>query len=195
MIREVKNLVHIKNVFIDVHDKKNIVMLVDALFKICRQVTIFSSGGTYSHLEIYFPLDVRDGKIILVSGYTGIPETDGGLSSIDLVIVDLYPFDKLVRKEGVTIEECRIHIDVLGPFALKSGATRYLEVMTIPTASAEGYDKFITKLSYQNGYSTLNMRLEGSRNTFKVLAEYDANIANFFDGLSFDTVLGTYKIE
>ncbi len=198
-------------------------MLVDALIKICPQVTIFSIGGTFSHLEIYFPSDVRDGKIIQVSEDTGIPETDGGLVktlhhkfflgyltetfselhqedlkrenavAIDLVIVDLYPFDEVVKKEGVTAEECRGNIDVGGPSFLRSAGKNFPRVMSIPKASSKGYKKFISQLDYYNGSSTLNMRLEGAKDTFKVLSEYDTHISDFFAKLTLDEILKTYE--
>ncbi len=227
MIRDVKkvqNFVPIKNVFISLFNKENSVMLVHALFKICPDVTIFSSGGTYSHLEKFFPIHVRDKKIIQASEYTGMPEADGGLVktlhhklflgyltetfselhqedlkrenavAIDLVIVDLYPFDEVVKKEGVTAEECRGNIDVGGPSALRAGVKNFLRVMTIAKAGLADYNNFISELALNNGCSTLNMRLKGAKDTFKVLSEYDTHISDFFAKLTLDEILETYKL-
>ena len=67
-----------------------------------------------------------------------------GIAPIDYVIVNLYPFKKTIRKEGVTIEEAIENIDIGGPSMLRSAAKNYKHVIVIVDPS--DYDRLIQSL-------------------------------------------------
>ncbi len=227
MIRDVKkvqNLIPVKHAFISLFNKTQSEALVESLFKICLGITIFSSGGTYTHLKKYFAGRAEEPQLVDVSSYTGMPETDGGLVKtlhhkmflgyltetfseahqadlareeavpIDLVIVDLYPFSEVIADPDVTIEKARGNIDVGGPSALRAAAKNFLRVTAVPQYTPEAYSSLIEHLAKFKGYTDLSYRFEGCKETFKVLAEYDSQIAKFLDHVSPEKLPEAYEL-
>lgn len=222
-VKQVQDKVPVKHAFISLYDKSQSEMLVRQLFDICPGLIIFSSGGTYEHLAKSLKGKEEMNRLIEVSVYTGMPETDGGLVKtlhhklflgyltetfnvlhqedlkrekavpIDLVIVDLYPFDKVRANPESTIEMCRGHIDVGGPSALRAAAKNFLRVMTVPDYSSIAYDSLIAQINTNQGCTDISMRRHGFANTFEVLAQYDGAIARFAKDLSWTSVRQMYE--
>ena len=164
-------MVKIKRALISLSDKEGIVELAKELKKF--DVEILSTGGTAKLLREN-NINVKD-----VSEYTGFPEMldgrvktlhpkiHGGLLAlrdnpehintlkehniglIDMVVVNLYPFEKTTQKPGVTIEEVIENIDIGGPSMLRSAAKNHRSVAVI--CNPQRYGQIIEELRKNNG--------------------------------------------
>ena len=131
IVSDIDNRVAVKHVLMSVSDKTGLDAFVPALVKACPGVKIYSTGGTYTKVKEILGA-AADGTLVAVSDYTGQPEMQGGLvktldfkiylgllsetynsahqadlsrlsaQPIDMVVVNLYPFQATVAKEGVT---------------------------------------------------------------------------------------------
>jgi phosphoribosylaminoimidazolecarboxamide formyltransferase/IMP cyclohydrolase len=164
-------------------------------------VTIMSSGGTAAHLrEAGIP--VTD-----VSEYTGFPEMmDGrvktlhpkihggllalrdnadhmaaaerhGITMIDLVVVNLYPFQQTVARPGVTLEEATENIDIGGPSMLRSAAKNFRYVTVI--CNPQRYGGVLDEMRKLGGEVPADSRARLAREAFAHTARYDSAIYNY----------------
>ena len=101
---------------------------------------------------------------------------DNGIEFIDLVCVNLYPFQKTIAKEGVEMAEAIENIDIGGPSMLRSAAKNYKDVTVVCDPS--DYDKVLKEIA-ENGNTTEQTRLELSAKAYTHTAEYDCCIAGF----------------
>jgi len=196
----------IKKALISVSDKKNLNSLLSTLSK--YKIKLISSGGTYKKIKkLKF-------KCVEVSKFTGSPEIlDGRIKtlhpkiyagilnkrkdkshqkqlvknnfeSIDLVIVNFYPFEKKLSdtKNHIKIIE---NIDVGGPTMARAAAKNYNDVTVI--TSPNQYDKLIKELNSNNGFTSLTFRQKMSEEAFSETAYYDALICNYFNKFSNNT--------
>jgi phosphoribosylaminoimidazolecarboxamide formyltransferase/IMP cyclohydrolase len=99
-----------------------------------------------------------------------------GIRSIDLVVVNLYPFEQTVAKPHVTLEEAIENIDIGGPSMLRSAAKNH-ESVTVLTDPAD-YDSVATAIQAQ-GDTTLEMRRRLAAKVYARTSEYDAHIASY----------------
>lgn len=189
----------IKRALLSVSDKAGLAELGKALQ--ARGVELVSTGGTARALRDA-GLDVRD-----VSDLTGFPEMmDGrvktlhpivhggllavrdnaehaaameehGIGAIDLVVVNLYPFEETVAK-GAAREEVIENIDIGGPSMVRSAAKNH-RFVTIVTDPAD-YDEVLAELDAQSGATTLALRTKLAAKAYAATAAYDAAIANWF---------------
>lgn len=180
---------------ISVYDKTGIERLGHFLAE--HGVEIISTGGTYSTLE-QAGISVRS-----ITDLTGFPEILGGrvktlnprvfggilsdrsnekhrdamadndLVEIDLVVVNLYPFEQTVAREGVTLREATEQIDVGGPSMLRAAAKNHEHVL--PVCDPSMYDELI-RLA-EAGEISSEYRLEAARRVFQTTARYDRAIA------------------
>ncbi|NDL68387.1 bifunctional phosphoribosylaminoimidazolecarboxamide formyltransferase/IMP cyclohydrolase [Anaerotalea alkaliphila] len=183
---------------ISVSDKTGIVDFAKQLQEL--GVEIISTGGTASALtDAGIP-------VIGISEVTGFPEClDGrvktldphihagilamrsnpehmeqiaklGVETIDLVVVNLYPFKQTILKEGVELEEAIENIDIGGPTMLRSAAKNYQDVSVI--IDPRDYEKVLVELREVGKVSkTTNFYL--SSKVFEHTASYDAMIADY----------------
>jgi len=164
-------------------------------------VTILSSGGTAAHLrEAGIP--VTD-----VSEYTGFPEMmDGrvktlhpkvhggllalrdnpdhmaaaerhGITMIDLLVVNLYPFQQTVARPGVKLEEAIENIDIGGPSMLRSAAKNYRYVTVI--CNPQRYKGVLDEMRASRGKMPADSRARLAREAFAHTARYDSAIYNY----------------
>ena len=100
-----------------------------------------------------------------------------GIQPIDLVCINLYPFEQTVRKPGVTFEEAIENIDIGGPSMIRSAAKnhRWVLVVTAP----ERYEKVLGDLREHNGATCGKHRLKQAQRAFAHTAEYDSIISNY----------------
>ena len=192
-------MVKIKRALISVSDKGGIEDLAKALNEF--GVQILSTGGTAKKIkELGIP--VKD-----VSEYTGFPEMmdgrvktlhpkiHGGLLAlraneshmevakkhdigmIDIVVVNLYPFEKTVAKEGVKLEEAIENIDIGGPSMLRSAAKNYQSVAVVTNPAT--YPEIIKELKENNGSLSEGTLKKLSVEVFRRTAEYDQAIYNY----------------
>ncbi|MDQ3804679.1 MAG: bifunctional phosphoribosylaminoimidazolecarboxamide formyltransferase/IMP cyclohydrolase [Acidobacteriota bacterium] len=166
-------------------------------------VEILSTGGTAGALR-EAGVEVRD-----VSDVTGFPEMlDGrvktlhprihggllalrdnaeharamaehGIEPIDMVVVNLYPFEQTVARAGVTLAEAVEQIDIGGPAMIRSASKNYRDVAVV--VSPEDYQELSEELSRHQGALSLSTREELARKAFRRTALYDMSIFAYLE--------------
>ena len=190
----------IKSALISVFDKHDLDLVVKNLSN--YGVKIYSTGGTYDFIS---SLDVEVTKVEDVTGYPSIldgrvktlhPKIFGGILAvredenhlgqmaqyeipeIDLVIVDLYPFEQTVKSnasESDIIEK----IDIGGISLIRAAAKNYKDVLIV---SHKGQYQELCNIIEENGCSTdLETRRRFAREAFGISSNYDSAIFNWFD--------------
>jgi phosphoribosylaminoimidazolecarboxamide formyltransferase / IMP cyclohydrolase len=189
----------IDRAIISVTDKSGIVDFASALSGF--GVQILSTGGTASALRDG-GLSVTD-----VSDYTGFPEMmDGrvktlhpkvhggllalrdnpehvrmmekhGILPIDMIVVNLYRFEKTVERSGVTLEEAIENIDIGGPAMLRSSAKNFKYVTVI--VDPADYSAVLKEMESTGGGTTLTTRFRLARKVFELTHQYDGAIAAY----------------
>ena len=195
------DLVTVKRALISVSDKTGIVEFAQALHQ--QGVEILSTGGTYRLL--------CDNQIpaIEVSDYTGFPEMMDGrvktlhpkihggilarrdidgdvmqehdINAIDMVVVNLYPFEATVAKENCSLEDAVENIDIGGPTMVRAAAKNHAFVNIV--VNATDYTTVIEEMNANNGSTSLNTRFDLAIKAYEHTAAYDGMIANYFGRL------------
>lgn len=190
----------IKAALISVFHKDGLEPIVRSLSNL--DVKLYSTGGTHSFIE---SLGVEAVKIEDLTGYPSIlggrvkslhPKIFGGILAsredqghvdevnnyeipeIDLVIVDLYPFEKTVKNtknEPEIIEK----IDIGGISLIRAAAKNYQDVLVV--SSVNQYNKLYSLLEDNNGYTDIKTRREFAKYAYAVSSAYDTAIFNWFD--------------
>ncbi|MFT7485758.1 MAG: phosphoribosylaminoimidazolecarboxamide formyltransferase/IMP cyclohydrolase [Candidatus Paceibacteria bacterium] len=196
----------IRRALVSVSDKNGIVEFARALTKM--GVEILSTGGTHRAIES------AGIKVKEVSQFTGFPEMmDGrvktlhpkihggilalreepshleamsanGIEGIDLVVVNLYPFEETVAKEGVSRADAIEQIDIGGPSMVRSAAKnhRYVGIVTDPA----DYSRVIEELGAKEGELSFEFRRELACKAFALTARYDAGISRWMNDQEID---------
>ncbi len=205
----------IRRALISVSDKTGIVDFARELKGF--GVEIISTGGTAKALR-EAGIDVRD-----VSDLTGFPEMmDGrvktlhpkihgallgmrdnpehqtamrehGIEPIDMVVVNLYPFEKTIGRENVTLYEAIEQIDIGGPAMIRSAAKNYGDVAVITSPGM--YGETVNKLKAHDGSLTLESRLQLANLAFIETATYDMNIWTYLLPISFPSQSAASAME
>lgn len=205
------NLQKIKRCLISVSDKTDIADL--AKFLASQAVEIISTGGTFKLLQqekvpakeisdfTGFP-EMMDGRVKTLH-----PKVHGGLlailgnpehiaaakkheiESIDLLIVNLYPFAETVTKTSDE-EEIIENIDIGGPAMVRSAAKNFVYKTVITSASQ--YQNLMEEMRNNSGSTTLEFRKKSASSAFKNIAEYDLAISSWFNKTDF-TLVGNLK--
>jgi phosphoribosylaminoimidazolecarboxamide formyltransferase/IMP cyclohydrolase len=196
----------VRRALLSVSDKTGIVELAQALRSF--DVEIISTGGTARTLR-EAGIEVRD-----ISAVTDFPEMmdgrvktlhpriHGGLLAlrdneehlaamrefniepIDLVVVNLYPFEQTVASEGVTVEEAIEQIDIGGPSMIRSAAKNFRDVAVV--VSADEYELVSDELQRNKGALSSELRRELALLAFEQTAAYDAAIADYLNQLEME---------
>lgn len=189
----------IERVLISVSDKEGIVDFARGLVKF--GVEILSTGGTAKLLKDS-GLEIKS-----VSDYTGFPEMLDGrvktlhpkihagllarrdskqhmeelrkheIQPIDMVVVNLYPFEKTAAKPDVKLEEAIENIDIGGPTMLRSAAKNYESVAVI--VNPERYSEILKELDEKGGEISLETKEKLRTEVFLHTAKYDSAIYNY----------------
>ena len=101
---------------------------------------------------------------------------ENGISFIDLVCVNLYPFRETIAKEGVSMVDAIENIDIGGPSMLRSAAKNYNDVTVV--CDPADYDTILAEIN-ATGNTTLKTRLQLSAKAYTHTAQYDACIATY----------------
>ena len=187
-----------KRALVSVSDKTGLVAFVQGLQNAGWE--IIATGGTQKLLED------SGIKTIGISDVTGFPEIcdgrvktlhpkvhggllarrdepshlqalqENGISFIDLVCVNLYPFRETIAKEGTTMAEAIEKIDIGGPSMLRSAAKNYNDVTVV--CDPADYDTILAEIN-ATGNTTLETRLQLSAKAYTHTAQYDACIATY----------------
>lgn len=189
----------VKRALISVSEKEGLVNLGRNLKEM--GVEILSTGGTARTLQ------KGGISVIEVSHYTGFPEMmDGriktlhpkvhaallgdrdnakhlsqmkqhGIEPIDLVVVNLYPFEQTVAQQDCTLEEAIENIDIGGPTMLRSAAKNYKNVAVV--IEREDYKGLIEEMKASGGFLSLETRFRLAKKVFHLTSRYDKAIAEY----------------
>ena len=190
----------IKTALISVSDKKNLKPILNVLKK--NKIKIISSGGTYKEIKrlkfdcleaskfTNFP-EILEGRVKTLHPkiHAGILNKrgkkshlkdlkDNGFENIDLVIVNFYPFENILKKTR-NHKKILENIDVGGPTMVRSAAKNYNDVTVI--TSSEQYEDLIQELQKFKGSTSINFREKLARVAFTETAYYDSVISNYFN--------------
>jgi phosphoribosylaminoimidazolecarboxamide formyltransferase/IMP cyclohydrolase len=105
------------------------------------------------------------------------------IDTIDLLVVNLYPFESTVAKAGCTLEDAIENIDIGGPAMVRSGAKNWRDVGVLTDASQ--YAQVLAELE-TDGQITLKTKFALSVAAFNRIAQYDAAISNYLSAITFD---------
>jgi len=103
---------------------------------------------------------------------------ENGIQPIDLVVVNLYPFEQTVAKPGCTLEDAIENIDIGGPTMLRSAAKNYTDVAVV--VSPRDYDRVLEEIQ-KTGEVSAKTRFELCRTVFLHTARYDSAISAWLD--------------
>lgn len=196
-----QNRVPIRRALISVSDKTNIEMLASGLARL--GVEILSTGGTAKMLEeaglivteiseyTEFP-EMMDGRIKTLHprvhgallGRNGVDDEvmlQHGIESIDLLVVNLYPFEATIKKTDVTLEEAIENIDIGGPAMIRAAAKNHDRVTVM--VNPEDYEEMLDELTTYGGVSHANRHILAAK-AFAHTARYDGLIANYLSAIN-----------
>jgi phosphoribosylaminoimidazolecarboxamide formyltransferase/IMP cyclohydrolase len=191
----------VKRALISVSDKSGIVDFARELTQM--GVELLSTGGTYALLN------QNDIAVTEVSDYTGFPEmmdgrvktlhpkvhggilgrrgvddgvmSEHGIDAIDMVVVNLYPFEATVSKPGCTLEDAVENIDIGGPTMVRAAAKNHRDVAIV--VNATDYQTILDELSTNSGCTLHATRFDLAIKAYEHTAAYDGMIANYFGRL------------
>lgn len=203
-----------KSALISVFHKDGLGPIVQKLNEL--NVTIYSTGGTEKFIKDMgidvVPVEdltsypsILGGRVKTLhpkvfGGILNRRENEGDQSQIkefeipeiDIVIVDLYPFEKTVAS-GASEQDIIEKIDIGGISLIRAAAKNYKDVICV--SSMEQYDEFLNIISENNGATTIEQRKSFSAKSFAVSSHYDSAIFNYLNSdnepvfrQSFDTV-------
>lgn len=183
---------------ISVSDKRGIIEFAKGLVELGWE--IIATGGTMTRLR------EAGLEVINISDITGFPEIcegrvktlhpkvhggllgrrdkadhmaqleENGIETIEMVCVNLYPFEATIAKESVTLEEAVENIDIGGPSMLRSAAKNFRDVTVVCDPS--DYDRVLSEIK-ANGNTTPETRIQLSAKAYTHTAEYDSHIATY----------------
>jgi phosphoribosylaminoimidazolecarboxamide formyltransferase/IMP cyclohydrolase len=197
-------LLKIRRALISVSDKKGIVEFAKALKEF--GVEIISTGGTFTALK-NAGIDVKS-----VSDVTGFPEILDGrvktlhpiihggilavldnpshreqlqkhnIEPIDLVVVNLYPFEQTIAVENVKLDEAIEQIDIGGPAMVRSSSKNFKHTAVI--VNPDLYGVVLEEMREHDGALTVQTRFQLACRAFQHTAHYDSAIASYLSGLT-----------
>jgi phosphoribosylaminoimidazolecarboxamide formyltransferase/IMP cyclohydrolase len=193
-------MLKIKSALISVFDKNGLEPIAKKLHDL--DVKIYSTGGTEKFLK---DLGIPVIKVEDITGYPSIlggrvktlhPKVFGGIlnrndnesdkddiasfeiPNIDLVIVDLYPFEKTVSS-GHSDSEIIEKIDIGGISLIRAAAKNFKDVLCI--SSKQDYNDFLMLLNENEGKTDLDIRKKFASKAFNISSHYDTAIFNYFN--------------
>ncbi|NEO84644.1 MAG: bifunctional phosphoribosylaminoimidazolecarboxamide formyltransferase/IMP cyclohydrolase [Spirulina sp. SIO3F2] len=194
-----------KLALLSVSDKQGVVELARALVEEF-DYELLSSGGTAKALQ------AAGLTVTTVSDYTGSPEILGGrvktlhprihggilarqdlasdleqlqandIRPLDLVVVNLYPFEATIAQPDVTVEAAIEKIDIGGPTLLRAAAKNHAHLTVL--CNPGQYDNYLTELRENQGAASPDFRRARALEAFTMTAAYDRAITNYFSGLT-----------
>ena len=195
-----QNRVSIRRALISVSDKSNLDTLANGLREL--GVEILSTGGTAKFLS------KLGHEVTEVADYTGFPEImDGriktlhpkihgallgrtdidtdvmqqnGIEAIDLLVVNLYPFENTISKDNVSLAEAIENIDIGGPAMVRAASKNHDRVTVL--VDPNDYQEFIDETKTYSGVSHANRHILAAK-AFAHTARYDGVIANYLSSI------------
>jgi len=189
----------IKRALVSVSDKTGLVEFARGLSE--SGIEILSTGGTMAALEkadvpvigvsdvTKFP-EMLDGRVktlhpVIHGGILAIREKQDhmetiarhGIEPIDMVVVNLYPFESTVAKPDVKLEDAIENIDIGGPSMIRSAAKNHASVAVV--TSPKQYEPVLKELKDSDCHLSLETRQRLALEAFRATARYDSAIAHF----------------
>lgn len=190
---------------LSVSDKTGIVEFAQALH--AMGIQLLSTGGTAKLLAdkglpvtevaevTQFP-EMLDGRVKTLHpkvhggllARRDLPEhmaalKEHGIETIDLLVVNLYPFEATVAKDGCTLADAIENIDIGGPAMVRSAAKNWKDVGVV--TAADQYEKVLAELK-ANGKLSNKLRFELSVAAFNRISQYDGAISNYLSSVKFE---------
>ncbi len=189
----------IKRALISVSDKSGIVEFARALSEM--GVELISTGGTAKLLveegikvtkvsEVTNFPEIMDGRVKTLhpkihGGILAVRDSEShvqameenGIEGIDLVVINLYPFEKTVES-GADFAECVEQIDIGGPAMVRAAAKNH-KFVTIITAALD-YERVLKEIKENDGATSAKLRRELAAKAYARTAEYDTIISEWF---------------
>lgn len=200
----------IRRAIISVSDKTDLAPLARGLVE--AGIEIYSTGGTRKFLE------AEGMRVTDVASYTGFPEMmDGrlktlhpkifggilcrhdrgddmtalalhGISTLELVVVNLYPFERTIARAGTTRDEAIEQIDIGGPSLVRAAAKNH--AFTTIATDPRQYEEILDEIR-RHGHTTLALRQRLAGEAFARTADYDRAIADYFARMGGGCASGT----
>ncbi|USG61290.1 bifunctional phosphoribosylaminoimidazolecarboxamide formyltransferase/IMP cyclohydrolase [Sneathiella marina] len=189
----------VKRALISVSDKAGLIDLGNAL--IAQNIEILSTGGSAKMLQdagisvtevadhTHFP-EMMDGRVKTLhpkihGGILGLRDNDDHMAAmdqhdigpIDLVVVNLYPFEETVAK-GADFHTCIENIDIGGPAMIRSAAKNYGFVNVV--VDSEDYGPVVEELMAHNGKTSIELRKRLAAKAYARTGAYDAAISSWY---------------
>ena len=193
--------VRVRTALLSVSDKAGLIPLAQALLR--HGATLISTGGTRAALtEADLPTvgieqvtgfpEMMDGRVKTLH-----PKVHGGLLArrdrpahidamqqhgihpIDLVCINLYPFEQTIARDGITVPEAIEQIDIGGPAMVRSAAKNHDAVAVVTDPSQ--YDRVIGAVDAGEGSTPLQLRRDLAADAYRRTAAYDTAIADWCD--------------
>ncbi len=202
---KVEDLVPVKNVLVSVSDKTGLEDFVPGLIEASPDVRFISTGGTYTRVaeilegdtgrlidvEEYTGFPAMEGGLVktlhpkIHAGILGernnpehqryLKEDVGGGVFIDMVVVNLYPFKKVIAAEDSTFESARGNIDIGGAAMLRAAAKNFLGCA--PVCDPSLYGDVLSDIKINKGSTSLGSRFWLAGQAFQTTAEYDGAVS------------------
>ncbi len=196
------DLLPVRRALLSVSDKTGLLELARALA--ARNVELLSTGGTAKAIrEAGLPVkdvsdvtgfpEMMDGRVktlhpMVHGGLLGRAGTDDavmaqhGIAAIDLLVLNLYPFESVTAKADCTLADAVENIDIGGPAMLRSAAKNFARVAV--ATSPDQYDALLAELAANDGQLSAAKRFELSVAAFNRVAQYDAAISNYLSAVT-----------
>jgi phosphoribosylaminoimidazolecarboxamide formyltransferase/IMP cyclohydrolase len=193
------DLVRVRRAIISVSDKTDLAPIARSL--VARGVEIISTGGTARALGEagvpVTPIDAVTGFPEIMDGRvkTLHPKVHGallavlenpdhtaammvhGIEPIDLVCINLYPFEQTIARGDISHAEAFEQIDIGGPAMIRSAAKNFARIAVV--TDPRQYDRLVSELDEHDGATTLALRADFAGAAFGRTSEYDAAIASY----------------
>jgi phosphoribosylaminoimidazolecarboxamide formyltransferase/IMP cyclohydrolase len=194
----------VRRALISVSDKNGVIEFAKALHE--QGVEILSTGGTAKLLiENFIPVmevskhtgfpEIMDGRVKTlhpkihggILGRRGIDDgvmKDNNIAPIDLVVVNLYPFEATVAKEDCSLDDAIENIDIGGPAMVRATAKNHAYVSII--VDPEDYQRVLEELNSNDGVVSDATRFDLAVKAFEHTSNYDGMIANYLGRIRTD---------
>ena len=221
-VEKIDERVAVRTVLASVSDKSGLDGFVSGLLAVDPSLRILSTGGTHTAIAAALG-SAAARCLQQVSDYTGQPEMQGGLVktldfriylgllsesynpahkadlsrtgavAIDMVVVNLYPFEKTIAAAGVSPESARGNIDIGGPCMVRAAAKNFHRVAVV-TDPAD-YPGILAELRARRGTLGLDTRFALAQKAFRLTAGYDSAIAEYLGRLPASAMRAAYRVE
>ena len=199
-------MLNVRRALVSVSDKRGLISLVSGLAEL--DIEILSTGGTCRQLrdagldvievseKTGFP-EIMDGRVktlhpVIHGGLLGRRGTDEavmeehGIEPIDLLIVNLYPFEQTIAREDATVNDAVEHIDIGGPAMIRAASKNHDGVAVV--VDPDDYEALLQDL--KNDELSLETRRRMAAKAYAHTANYDTAIATYLSASLDDDTLG-----